>query len=574
MDKIESVGAKTRKNSVLAQEIFLSASPEYFRPQAPGQAGEWDTEKMEAWTTAAKEWLFETFKDRMVDCRLHLDESTPHIHAVVIPLTADNRLSAREIFSKKTLRDMQTSYAAATENLGLHRGIAGSKAKHISVKKFYSAVNRQKTTMMPKISTPNSMILEKTRIEYADKINSILSKKLKPIISAANSAILANRKKNEYQKTAASLATKNFQLREQLRTANDQARETPLELILEKAGLDRDPKDRGQWLGAGHRITVKGQKWYDHKHGKGGGGAIDLAMHLRDCDFKEAISWIGQRINVDEAARAIKDNARIQAEACKDLDISFRPPTPAPKLIPALKKYLAERRGLDPKLTDPLIDKGLIYAELKYNKHPNAVFLCQNNKGLTGAEVKGMEAPFYGTFYGTAKGSDRKGGAFMIGIENHGKKAVFVESAIDAIAYKQLHPEPCLVISTAGATTPPAFIENELIPQGFEIVFAYDNDREGQVFLPKWQDAVPGLAVEIPEKKDWNDDLIQKRNHAAALFNAVKLSAPIFKPGESVMQKGASGSAGKTDYQILVDKWESETKSMIARSDSGGMRRR
>ncbi|MCA1786745.1 MAG: DUF3991 and toprim domain-containing protein, partial [Desulfobacteraceae bacterium] len=168
-----------------------------------------------------------------------------------------------------------------------------------------------------------------------------------------------------------------------------------------------------------------------------------------------------------------------------------------------------EERGLDPKLTDPLIDQGLIYAELKYDKHPNLVCLCQKKTGLTGAEIKGMK----GKFFGTAKGSDRKAGAFMIGTENYGKKAVFVESALDAIAYKQLHPEPCLVISTAGATTPPKFIENELIPQGFEITYAYDNDEPGQAFLKQWQDAVPGLAVEIPHTKDWNDDLLLQNNH-------------------------------------------------------------
>ncbi len=41
---------KPRKDAVLCSEIFLSASPEYFRPHDPSRAGEWVEKRM--WDSA------------------------------------------------------------------------------------------------------------------------------------------------------------------------------------------------------------------------------------------------------------------------------------------------------------------------------------------------------------------------------------------------------------------------------------------------------------------------------------------------------------------------------------------
>jgi hypothetical protein len=86
------------------------------------------------------------------------------------------------------------------------------------------------------------------------------------------------------------------------------------------------------------------------------------------------------------------------------------------------------------------------------------------------------------------------------------KHAVFVESAIDGLAYKQLPPEPCFVISTAGATTAPAFVD-ELVQQGLAITVAYDNDETGQDFAAKFLESFPAVEIEVPRFKDWNADL-------------------------------------------------------------------
>ncbi|MCP3965834.1 MAG: hypothetical protein GY718_05690 [Lentisphaerae bacterium] len=510
MNRIKKAGAKHRSNSVLAQEVFMSASPEFFRPGDPTQAGEYDQNLMQAWKKESMCWLKDNFDDRIVDCRLHLDESTPHIHAVVVPLTADNRLSAFELFSRKTLSFLQTSYAKQLKSLGLKRGIKGSKAKHIDIKQYYADVNSKDLFKLPRVKPPpGAMLLKKQREEYATKLNKSLLEQLTPTFRKATDARKAKKIAKDYQRTAKDLSEQYDAIKHELEEATDKARSTPLELILEKTGLEPDPKDKKQWIGAGHRITLSESKFYDHKNNYGGGGAIDLVKHLQNCSFKNAIAWLGQTIDPKEAAKSIRADAeQLVKELSQNIDLTFCPPKSSPQYVQKLKKYLKNERMIDPIITDPLIAEGRIYATEKNIENNNgsmsfvnAVFLCSNSNGLTGAEIKGLS----GNYSGMSKNSDRKNGAFSVG-DVESKHIVFVESAIDALSYKQLHPEPCFVISTAGATTTPFFIEI-LKGLGWRMTVAYDNDEIGYQFALKFVEKYPEIEIEIPRTKDWNSDL-------------------------------------------------------------------
>ena len=50
----DAIGSqKIRKNAVLGVEMLLSASPAYFRPDTPEQAGTYDKDKLEDWKNAS-----------------------------------------------------------------------------------------------------------------------------------------------------------------------------------------------------------------------------------------------------------------------------------------------------------------------------------------------------------------------------------------------------------------------------------------------------------------------------------------------------------------------------------------
>lgn len=65
--------------------IVVSASPSYFRPANPDAAGTWDEDRLSAWREATMDQLRTEHGDDLVFAELHLDEDTPHIHAVVAP---------------------------------------------------------------------------------------------------------------------------------------------------------------------------------------------------------------------------------------------------------------------------------------------------------------------------------------------------------------------------------------------------------------------------------------------------------------------------------------------------------
>lgn len=72
-------------------------------------------------------------KENLVRFTLHMDEKTPHIHAVIVPITADGRLSAKELIGNKiAMSQRQTRYADQMKPFGLERGVVGSKAVHNS----------------------------------------------------------------------------------------------------------------------------------------------------------------------------------------------------------------------------------------------------------------------------------------------------------------------------------------------------------------------------------------------------------------------------------------------------------
>jgi len=60
----------------------------------------------------------------------------------VVPITQDGRLSAKEFIGNKTKMSAdQDTFAEAVKEIGLQRGIKGSKAKHQTIKQYYARVN-------------------------------------------------------------------------------------------------------------------------------------------------------------------------------------------------------------------------------------------------------------------------------------------------------------------------------------------------------------------------------------------------------------------------------------------------
>jgi hypothetical protein len=135
-----------------------------------------DTEKRKEWISDNYKFLVNEFgKENIVRFTLHLDEKTPHLHAVTIPLTNDGRLSAKEIIgNKQAMKNFQTRYAAAMEKFGLERGIENTGITHENAQDYYSRIAQAEKEAVSSQITAQKNILGVYTTESVQKLESSL----------------------------------------------------------------------------------------------------------------------------------------------------------------------------------------------------------------------------------------------------------------------------------------------------------------------------------------------------------------------------------------------------------------
>ncbi len=125
-DRLSKVKRKTRGNSVVMCQAMITASHEFFE-------GKSEKDIRDFFQKSYNEIAEEFGEDNIISATVHLDEKTPHMHLNFVPLTKDNRLSAKELLTPKTLTALQDKmHQKVFSNYGLERGKKQNKIKHIS----------------------------------------------------------------------------------------------------------------------------------------------------------------------------------------------------------------------------------------------------------------------------------------------------------------------------------------------------------------------------------------------------------------------------------------------------------
>lgn len=76
-------------------------------------------------------------EENIISAVVHLDETTPHMHLNLMPITSNGRLCSKQLFDKPQLQKLQTDfYEEVGKKYGLHRGKEGSQRKHLSTAEF------------------------------------------------------------------------------------------------------------------------------------------------------------------------------------------------------------------------------------------------------------------------------------------------------------------------------------------------------------------------------------------------------------------------------------------------------
>jgi hypothetical protein len=267
-------------------------------------------------------------------------------------------------------------------------------------------------------------------------------------------------------------------------------RDMDLKAVLERTGCHQDASDKAKWHTPRGIISVTGPKFMNWTQRSGGGGAIDLVMHLNDLDFKSAVLWLSEYLSISGIKTMPKQKPILKTV--------FTLPKRDDNQLPRVKKYLIQDRRIPPSLIHPIIRSGKIYAD----NRGNAVFLLLGKqKSAMGAELRGTTNK---RWHGMAPGSRKDMGCFYVKTTNI-KKAVICESAIDAISFLALCPD-CMALSTSGVNPNPAWLPR-LINKGLPIYCGFDSDKTGDAFANKMIDLFPTLKRLRPPKHDWNEVL-------------------------------------------------------------------
>ena len=122
---------KVRSNAVHAIDYMITTSKEA-TPEAK-----------EAAMQEAYDWLAEKHgKENIIMASKHRDETTPHIHILVVPIDEKGKLNAAGFIggTKHRMSDLQDEFynRLKDKKINLDRGIKGSRAKHQSIKQWHA----------------------------------------------------------------------------------------------------------------------------------------------------------------------------------------------------------------------------------------------------------------------------------------------------------------------------------------------------------------------------------------------------------------------------------------------------
>ena len=486
--RIDEAGIKkVRKNAVHGIEVFLGYSPEAkINP--------------EQWRRATQNWLTETFgEDNILQLDLHLDETTPHVQAIIVPITEDGRLTAKEwLGGREKLSDMQDSFARATEEFGLKRGTKGSSRKHTPIAKYHGILAAHVFEPAPQLPLPPLMGRETWQNQQQEKIEELAL----AAGTAVSQATMAKQIAAEERKIATNAKTRTKALALKLDIEKNRRKEEaaklksiPLEAVLKSHGYSPNEKSGSETVydTQSGKISINNSLWsLDWE--TGGRGAIDLEIELGGGNVRDAISRLKTTFGEDLTSQTYSQWQSLTAQkrvketpAAPKADLQKNYYKEDPSKWEIVLDYLRKR-----KIPEAIIEKQRSLGKLWANAWGSVCCGCKTKNGtLKAVHVRGTETGFKASYGDKAtpwvcNGSKGKDGQYAV-----------VESPIDAMSLTAMTD---LNTFTHGGT---------ICPKHRPDFIAFDNDAAGLKAAKKLQITYPAAKIIAPAgAKDWSDALI------------------------------------------------------------------
>jgi hypothetical protein len=282
----------------------------------------------------------------------------------------------------------------------------------------------------------------------------------------------------------------------------DPLRSVSLEQVAAALCLESDNKSRPTWQHQGHQIRINGSQFYDwgESQMKGGGGAIDLVMHVLRSDFKSAVAWLADRFGVVVAQIAGREYVETTAQQAECP--GFVAPIASSQTWPKMRADSVARQ-LPGALIDQLHDQGLLYAD----EDGTAIFLQRDlvTRSVTGA-YRVNEDGFSATLLGADRAKGRfywlRGGAATDEVQ----QVVVGQTPIDVLALGLMEPMPKVrtMYLSADGMLPLAYLRGFAAKQ---VRVAMNRDALGERLAEEAREGLPQVKQMQPEGVDWVESL-------------------------------------------------------------------
>lgn len=149
-----------RKDAVIVDEWIISSDNEFFK-------GINNPERVRAYFETAKRYFEKSYGESNIKyANVHLDETTPHMHMGIVPLTKDGRLSSKTFFTRQELKKIQDDLPKYMQAHGfsVERGHEDGERKKLTVKE-YKDMQREKKEFDAEIRSMALDVISEVRPE-------------------------------------------------------------------------------------------------------------------------------------------------------------------------------------------------------------------------------------------------------------------------------------------------------------------------------------------------------------------------------------------------------------------------
>ena len=220
--RIKELGLSPRKDAVVMNSFVLGSDKTFFD-------GLSKVEQYNFFSDCYKFFADRYGEENIIAAVVHNDETTPHMHLNLMPITPDGRLCSKQLFDKPQLQQLQTDfYESVGKRWGLQRGKEGSQKKHLSTAEYKAK----------KIIEQAESIREENQV-YADALTEAKNGKIP-------------RKRGKLQEQVIALTAANNDLSKRLTKSMDEA----LLYAKKSEALQKEKDNNSHYINVGKELAM------------------------------------------------------------------------------------------------------------------------------------------------------------------------------------------------------------------------------------------------------------------------------------------------------------------------------